>query len=90
METLTALDVPAVVLVGAEDTLSPPEDAEAMVDAMPDARLVRIPRAGHLSAMEDPATFNAAVSAFLAAQPEEGLDQQVRPAPGAAARPPER
>jgi pimeloyl-ACP methyl ester carboxylesterase len=35
-------------------TLSSVADAQAMVDALPDARLVVVPRSGHLTAVEAP------------------------------------
>jgi pimeloyl-ACP methyl ester carboxylesterase len=63
---LAATDVPALVLVGEEDRLTPVADAEAMVHVLPRARLVRLPAAGHLSAIEDPEAFNAAVREFVA------------------------
>ena len=68
-ETLAAVTVPTLVVVGEEDTLSPPADAELIAKTVPGAQLVVIPDAGHLSAMESPAEFNAAVSDFLAGLP---------------------
>ena len=62
---LATIDVPALVVVGEEDTLSPPEVAQDMCDALAAGRLARIPRAGHLSSLEDPEAFNAALRAFL-------------------------
>jgi len=67
--TLRSTAVPVLVVVGEEDTLSPPSDAEAMVEALPDARLVRVPCAGHLAALEAPEAFNDAVRDFVAALP---------------------
>ncbi|MEO3804316.1 alpha/beta fold hydrolase [Nonomuraea sp. B1E8] len=64
-ETLRALKVPLLVVVGEEDELSPPADAEEMVRAVPEGRLEVIPKAGHLSAVEQPEAFNAAVTEFL-------------------------
>ena len=68
-DTLRAVRVPTLVVVGEEDTLSPPADAQAMADAVEGARLVTIPEAGHLTAVEAPEAFNAAVAAFLAGLP---------------------
>ena len=68
--TLQAFDRPAIVIVGAEDTLSPPSDAEAMAAALPQSRLVVVPEAGHLTAVETPEAFNAAVAGFLAELPD--------------------
>jgi pimeloyl-ACP methyl ester carboxylesterase len=64
-DTLRALKVPALVLVGEEDELAPRSDAEAMTEALPDARLAVIERAGHLSAVENPESFNRAVAEFV-------------------------
>ncbi len=64
-DTLRALKVPALVIVGDEDELSPPSEAEAMAAAVPDGRLVVIGEAGHLSAMEHPEAFNRAVADFV-------------------------
>ncbi len=66
-ETLRAAGVPALVVVGAEDALTSIAEAEAMVEALPDAKLVVVPAAGHLSAVEAPEEFTAAVRDFLSA-----------------------
>jgi pimeloyl-ACP methyl ester carboxylesterase len=63
--TLRSLQVPALVIVGEEDELSPVAEAEAMAQALPEATLTVIEEAGHLSAVEQPEAFNAAVTAFL-------------------------
>ncbi len=62
---LDSLDVPVLVLVGAEDTLTPPAGASAMAEAARLARLVVLPGAGHLSAIETPAEFAAELAAFV-------------------------
>jgi pimeloyl-ACP methyl ester carboxylesterase len=67
LDALRGVRVPALVVWGEEDTLSTRSEAGAMVDALPDARLVTIPDAGHLTAVEAPEEFNAAVGEFLAA-----------------------
>jgi pimeloyl-ACP methyl ester carboxylesterase len=64
-DTLRAADIPALIVVGAEDTLSPEADAQAMVTALPQGRLAVIPDAGHLSAVEAPGQFAAAVRGLL-------------------------
>lgn len=60
-DTLRSVDVPALVVVGEEDVLSPREDAEAMADALPDAALVVVPEAGHLTPVESPADVVSAL-----------------------------
>ncbi len=66
--TLREIQVPTLVVCGAEDELTPVADAEAIQRGIPGSRLEVIPKAGHLSALEDPAAFNAALAAFLGAR----------------------
>lgn len=69
LDTLREVGVPALVLRGAEDALSSQQDSEAMAGALPSGRLVVLHGAGHLSAVEDPTAFAAALSGFLAGLP---------------------
>ena len=69
LDTLRGLSVPALVVVGAEDTLSPVSDAEAMAAALTDSRLEVIPRAGHLTAIETPDELTAVLRRFLDSLP---------------------
>lgn len=66
--TLRSVHIPTLVVLGSEDTLSTREDADAMVEALPEARLVVLPGAGHLTALETPEAFTAALRTFLADQ----------------------
>lgn len=59
------LSIPALVLVGAEDTLTPPAESEAMQARMERSRLVVLPGAGHLSNLEAPDGFSQALADFL-------------------------
>ena len=63
--TLPTIAVPTLVIAGEADAITPPADAQAMAAAIPGARFVVIPKAGHLSPLEKPRAFNAAVRAFL-------------------------
>jgi 3-oxoadipate enol-lactonase len=63
---LAAIRVPTLVVVGAEDVLTPPDGARAMAAAIPGAAFEVIPTAGHLSSLECPAEFTTAVRMFLA------------------------
>jgi pimeloyl-ACP methyl ester carboxylesterase len=65
-ETLPTIAVPTLVIVGAEDVLTPPAEAATMAAAIPRARLDVVPRAGHLANLENPDAVNAALRAFLA------------------------
>jgi 3-oxoadipate enol-lactonase len=58
--------------VGDQDVPSPPEVAEAMQQGIPGAELVVVPGAGHLSGLEAPEPFNAALSAFVSRLQDHG------------------
>jgi pimeloyl-ACP methyl ester carboxylesterase len=64
---LAAFSPPVSVVVGEEDALTPPAEAAAMAALVPAAALVLIPGAGHLSNLESPAAFNAAMLDWLRA-----------------------
>ena len=63
---LQAFADPVTVVVGDEDGLTPLDQAEHMVAAARDARLVVVPHAGHLSAVEDPAAVADALAELVA------------------------
>ena len=65
--TLRGLRIPALVMIGDEDAPATEEEARAMADALPNAEMLVIPRAGHLCAVEQPDLFNQAVAEFAAA-----------------------
>jgi pimeloyl-ACP methyl ester carboxylesterase len=65
-DTLPTIAVPTLVVVGAEDVLTPPAEAATMAAAIPRARLDVVPRAGHLANIENPDAVNTALRAFLA------------------------
>ncbi len=56
--TLRRYEGPALVVWGAEDTISPMADQQVMLDAMPQAVGREIPASGHLSAVEQPSAVN--------------------------------
>lgn len=62
---LTRVTVPALVVVGADDTFTPVSDAEAMHAALPDSTLCVIEGAAHLPNLERPVEFNEALTEFL-------------------------
>lgn len=64
-EVLGRIAVPTLVVTGADDVVTPPDEAAAMAAAITGARLVEIPGAGHLSALEQPELFAAALAALL-------------------------
>ncbi len=64
---LERVHVPATIIVGDEDTVTPVADAEQMHRAIRGSTLATIPRAGHMANLEEPAAFNAAMRTFLSA-----------------------
>jgi pimeloyl-ACP methyl ester carboxylesterase len=63
-DLLRRIGIPALVIVGADDVLTTTADAERMAKGIAGAELVVIPSAGHLSNLEQPDQFNAALEGF--------------------------
>ena len=62
---LSAIAVPALVVTGSEDPLTPPALGEEIARGIPGARLVELAHAGHLSNVDQPEQYNEQVLAFL-------------------------
>ena len=62
---LASIDMPTLVIVGEDDAVTPPENAQTIGNAVGDSKLITIPGAGHLSNLEDEQTFNEALAEFL-------------------------
>ena len=62
---LRTIHCPTLIVVGEEDTLTPPTFSEEMHRAIAGSELVVVPGAGHLSSFEQPDAFNSALAAFL-------------------------
>jgi 3-oxoadipate enol-lactonase len=65
-ELLGKIAVPTLVIVGEQDMATVPAKAERIRNAIPGAKLVRIPNAGHTSTVEEPEAVTCAIDAFLA------------------------
>jgi len=63
---LSRVNCPALILVGAEDEVTPEASARAMEARIERSRVVVLPSAGHLSNLESPDAFSRALSDFLA------------------------
>ncbi len=63
---LGEIAVPTLVIGGEEDEISSPEVMGAMAQKIPNARHITLPHAGHLSNLENPEGFDAALREFLA------------------------
>jgi pimeloyl-ACP methyl ester carboxylesterase len=67
--TLPLITCPTIAVRGAEDGVTSEADLQRIAQTVKGARLVTIPAAGHLPNLENPAAFNATLSAFFAAAP---------------------
>ena len=63
-DLLPRIAVPTLLIWGELDARSPLAVARQFADAIPDTHLVVLPGCGHVSNLEQPGQFNAAVRAF--------------------------
>jgi 3-oxoadipate enol-lactonase len=61
----TLAGIPTLVIVGEADSLTPPDQARALAQAIPGARLAIIPSAGHLPPVEQPEATTRCLREFL-------------------------
>jgi pimeloyl-ACP methyl ester carboxylesterase len=62
---LGQIDVPALVLGGEDDAISPPEEMQQIARDLPRGTWVMIPAAGHMAPCEQPERVNQAIRQFL-------------------------
>jgi len=62
---LASIHVPALIVAGEEDAITPPAVAEGLHKGIAGSTLSIVPRAGHLSSLENTDAFNAALAQFL-------------------------
>jgi len=65
LHELHRIEAPALVVVGSEDASLPPARSRAIADRLPNAEIIEIEGAGHLSTLEQPAAVNRALLGFL-------------------------
>lgn len=65
---LAAIRCATLVIAGEDDTAQPPANQQRLAAAIPNARLVRIPGAGHSSTLEQPQAVIAAMRELLASK----------------------
>jgi pimeloyl-ACP methyl ester carboxylesterase len=68
-DLLPEIEVPTLIVVGREDAVTPPAEAESLRDKIKGARLSIVEGAGHLSNVERPEEFNLALVDFLRGLP---------------------
>lgn len=61
---LPGLLMPVLVVVGEQDAITPPAEAQAMASAIVGAKLAVVPRCGHMTPMEAPGAFAGLLSDF--------------------------
>lgn len=62
---LAAIRVPTLVLVGEEDVITPPGEAQKLADGIAGSRLEVVPEAGHMAPYENHGIANAVILRFL-------------------------
>ncbi|MCC6741113.1 MAG: alpha/beta fold hydrolase [Planctomycetia bacterium] len=62
---LETIDVPALLVCGAKDTISTPEEMRGLAARIRGASYVELPGAGHLSNMEAPGAFSDTLTGFF-------------------------
>lgn len=68
-QEISAIDAPALVLVGEHDRMTPLPYTQQLAHSLPNATLQIIPNAGHMAMLEQPNAVNAAIREFM-----EGLE----------------
>jgi pimeloyl-ACP methyl ester carboxylesterase len=63
-ESLEAVSVPALIVVGDKDRLTPPAAARYMADKIPGSRLLILEDAGHCAFLEEHEVLDAEIAAF--------------------------
>lgn len=63
--SLPSITIPTLILVGEKDITTPPAHAQAMHEKIPGSELHIIPKAAHMSNLENPDEFNRHLLSFL-------------------------
>ncbi len=71
---LQDIAVPVLIIVGKEDKITPPAAAKLMQEKIQGALLVELKHAGHVSNLENPDEFNAAVMRFVPQSAKKTVD----------------
>jgi 3-oxoadipate enol-lactonase len=64
-DLLSTIDMPTLVVGGAEDTFTPPDELKAMAAQIPGCRFELLATSGHACAYERPGAYNHVVAEFL-------------------------
>ncbi len=69
-EAAAEIRIPALVVCGAEDKMTPPPLSQFIRDCIPEAKLAMIEGTGHFVMLEDPKAFNAVLIDFVNSLPQ--------------------
>ena len=72
LKQMSQIQLPTLIIVGAEDKATPPTKARRMAEAIPGAQLEIVPAAGHMTTLEQPEHVNRVLATFL-----DGLSSQM-------------
>jgi pimeloyl-ACP methyl ester carboxylesterase len=64
-ESLSNIKIPALIIVGVEDKLTPPETAHSLHKNIKYSKLELIPDSGHFPNIENPERFNKVIEEFI-------------------------
>ncbi len=64
-ESLENISLPTLVLVGKKDALTPPKLMKELAHKIPGAKLVVVPKSGHMTPLENPNFVNSKILTFL-------------------------
>ena len=64
---LPDIRIPALLLCGVSDSITPAEEMQRIAEQMSDSQYVTIPQAGHMAPLENPQVCNRALRDFLGA-----------------------
>jgi 3-oxoadipate enol-lactonase len=64
-DSLDEITVPTLVMVGEDDAVTPPIAAQTIHEGISGSKMALIPKAGHMSNLENPQAFNKVLMGFL-------------------------
>lgn len=65
LDAYSSLELPVLLIWGAEDTITPVQQGENLVEVLPNSKLVIIPETGHIPYIENSREFNRVLLEFL-------------------------
>ncbi|HZH54855.1 MAG TPA: alpha/beta fold hydrolase [Sphingobacteriaceae bacterium] len=66
-EHLKNIQIPTLLIWGAEDQVTPKSQADILMEHIPGAQMVTFEKCGHLPSLEDSDRFNQVIASFIAA-----------------------